>query len=383
MANFDCRVTKILDIYKHTNSDNLELIRVYGYQVVATKGFYKKDELVVYLPQGSILPLDIQKKLNVVGLLSGPNKDRLKAIKLRGELSEGMLLKVSELDFECNEGDDVSEQLGIKKYTPKPPVNMSGKVVLVKNFSPTKFDFNSIKKENQMFGDGEQVVITEKLHGTYTNIMVLIDMPKEDGFKEVSDGSPNLQVGVTSKGMGAKGFCINMNEESNHDNVYVLSANSQDFAKAVCGFDFDRNPWSLCAVEIMGETYGTVQGGFLYDCEESNKFRVFDVKVTYISKNGELISHYLSPFRVEEFCQHSNIEAVPTLYKGSYHYSIAMKMAHGNSTINKDQIKEGCVIRPREERETFRGNRVIAKCVSEQYLLRGKTKSGQEPTEFN
>ena len=63
--------------------------------------------------------------------------------------------------------------------------------------------------------------------------------------------------------------------------------------------------------------------------------------------------------------------------------SVAMKHAHGNTTLLESQIREGCVVRPLVERKSFRGNRVIVKVVSEKYLLRGKELNGEQPTEYS
>lgn len=362
MADFKCEVTQVLDVCEHTNSDNLELIKVFGYQVVATKNIYKKDDIVVFIPPQSILPVDIQEKLGVVGFLAGPNKDRLKSIKLRGEISEGILLKQKDVDFDLELGQDVKGELGIKKYIPEIPQTMKGQVKPVKAYKVTNFDFNSIKKDNDFFGNGEHVVITEKLHGTYTNIICLIDFDDQQGF--IKDGV--FQIGVTSKGMGAKGLCIDMNADQNSANLYCdIARNIKPELIQLINFVVRDHKEKFSVIEIMGETYGKVQKGFSYDGFGSNLFRAFDMKVHYPDGKYKYINSENAFALFDMF----GIQTVPVLYKGPYHKSVAMNHAHGNSEL-ADHIKEGCVIRPKHERLSFDGRRVIAKLISNQYSLR-------------
>lgn len=384
MSKFEVKITTVLEVNEHDNSDNLELLTVFGYQVVATIGIYKAGDVVAYIPEGSVVPVDIQQKLttselNGEGYLSGPNKDRMKAIKLRGEISQGMLLKTSDLDFDVQLGDDIADKIGITKYVAPIPTEMSGQVSGMKNFKPTNFDFNSIRKDKDFFGNGEQVVITEKLHGTYTNVMVIYEMSDEDGFKRLDE---HTQIGVTSKGMGAKGLNINISEE-NKNNVYVKVALEEFPLEKVDEFEFPRTAWPVSGVEFMGETYGTVQNGFRYDTESGNKFRLFDIRVAYKGPNGEIKKVYMNPNFVSWFCVEHDIEQVPVLYEGPFHMSFFAKHAHGDTTLMDDgHIKEGAVCRPVAERVSHRGNRIIAKFISEQYLIR-KGKKGVEPTEHS
>jgi len=78
----------------------------------------------------------------------------------------------------------------------------------------------------------------------------------------------------------------------------------------------------------------------------------------------------------------AGLETVPVLYEGPYNRGILKQHAHGNSTLKDTQIREGAVVRPVVERKSYSGGRVIAKAVSEQYLLR-KGSDGKAPTEYN
>lgn len=169
-------IRRISEILPHTNADKLEIAVVDGWRVITQKGLYQPGDLAIYcevdsylpvLPKYSFLAGNSARKM---GDLSGY---RLRTIKLRGELSQGLLIplhqfeddfgidwgcpidfrpnngqlipiagyivsnvKDSELpeDFEYDEqacmaveeGDDVTEILGIIKWDPPLPASLGG-----------------------------------------------------------------------------------------------------------------------------------------------------------------------------------------------------------------------------------------------------------------
>ena len=107
--------------------------------------------------------------LGLEGRLSGSKKNRVKAVKLRGVLSQGLVYPVKEgkiRDVEVAEGDDVTALLEIYKYEPPIPINMSGKVKALHGYT-LHYDIDDIKKYPDVLQDGEDVVMTEKLHGSW------------------------------------------------------------------------------------------------------------------------------------------------------------------------------------------------------------------------
>jgi hypothetical protein len=172
MSTFSVKVRKI-EILPHPNADALELAKVDDYHCVVKKGQYKTGDLVVYIPEAAIVPEWILKKYGFwnekenKGMLAGSKGDRVKAIKLRGELSLGIVIPVSALnnsDLHV-EGVDVAEELGIVKYEPPIPVHMAGEVFNAGTRLTVNYDIENIKAWPDVFEDGEDVVVTEKIHG--------------------------------------------------------------------------------------------------------------------------------------------------------------------------------------------------------------------------
>lgn len=212
MAEFEAKVYK-LKIEEHSNADALEIARVGDYRSIVQKGQYKTGDLGVYIPEQAILPQWLIVRLGLEGRLAGSNKDRVKAIKLRGVLSQGIIYKVFPEDGEfcahietelahvgpckvgVSEGDNLTEELGITKYEPVIPASMSGEVEGC-NYT-IKFDIENIKKYPDIFEPGEYVVITEKLHGTWCCF----------------GSHPDYPYIVTSKGLSGRGLIFSISKQ--------------------------------------------------------------------------------------------------------------------------------------------------------------------------
>lgn len=113
-------IRKIKELRPIQNADRIEVALIDGWEVIVNKedGF-KVGDLVVYIEIDSVLPdkpeFEFMRKY----------KFRVKTIKLRGQVSQGLVLPMNVLNGEDNErinykeNDDVTDVLGIKKYDPE------------------------------------------------------------------------------------------------------------------------------------------------------------------------------------------------------------------------------------------------------------------------
>jgi RNA ligase (TIGR02306 family) len=122
-------IQKVLDIQPIPNADAIECLTVLGWKVVAKKNEFKVGDLVVYFEVDSIL-----KERPEVEFLRKSNF-RIKTIKLRGQVSQGLCLPLSILAGEVElphdpyaEGDDVTSVLEVVKYEPYIPAQLAGTV---------------------------------------------------------------------------------------------------------------------------------------------------------------------------------------------------------------------------------------------------------------
>ena len=108
----------IEDIYPIEKADKIEVAKVLGWECVVKKDEFKKGQLVVYVEVDSIMPEKPEYEF------LRERKYRVKTIKLRGQVSQGLVLPMSVLpdksikliDGYANRGKDVTELLGITKY---------------------------------------------------------------------------------------------------------------------------------------------------------------------------------------------------------------------------------------------------------------------------
>lgn len=96
-------------------AEKIEVAQVLGWQCVVKKGEFKVDDAVVYVEVDSIMPQTPEFEF------LRERKFRVKTIKLRGQVSQGLVLPLGDLQKSFNSGklnigDDVTDLLGIRKY---------------------------------------------------------------------------------------------------------------------------------------------------------------------------------------------------------------------------------------------------------------------------
>ncbi|HPY41908.1 MAG TPA: RNA ligase (ATP), partial [Thiolinea sp.] len=235
MSSFAVPIKRIRAIEPHPNADAIELALIDGYRSIIKKGEFRQGDLIAYLPEAAILPEWLLKQLQFWdsekgrGKLNGKQGNRVNAIRLRGELSQGLcyplltdssgnhLLVTEEVPdgVVVQESDNVVDELGIIKYEPPIPVSMAGELFSVDQRLTLSFDVENWKSYPDILQEGEEVIFTEKLHGTCT---VLAILPYQEAQAEAFGERKNILV--FSKGLGAKGLVLKNNEQ-NRNNLYV------------------------------------------------------------------------------------------------------------------------------------------------------------------
>jgi RNA ligase (TIGR02306 family) len=120
------RLTKSIE-----GADAIELAFVDGWQCVVKKGEFKVGDTAIYAEVDSFLPIDPRfeflrkSSFRKMGDIEG---FRLKSIKLRKQLSQGLLLPVTEFPEVAGKaiGDDVTELLKVVKWEPQIPACLAG-----------------------------------------------------------------------------------------------------------------------------------------------------------------------------------------------------------------------------------------------------------------
>jgi RNA ligase (TIGR02306 family) len=397
MSTFDCKVVPIT-ILPHPNAEKLELAQVADYRCVVGKDLYKTGDLVAYIPEAAVIAEDqlqffgYWSEAEGKGLLAGSKGDRVKAVKLRGEVSQGLVFPVNKIamylgqpDREFSIGDDVAPLLGITKYEPPIPVGMAGEVYNAGSWLTVDYDIENLKKYPDVLQEGEEVIFTEKLHGTSFQIGLLPATPKffhEDHFKVNHPTYGEGYFFIASKGLGAQGLCFKDNE-SNKNNVYVRAARQFGLFEKLLKYRFEAIEANGALkyeipVILQGEVYGAVQD-LTYGAKQGEIFfRAFD-----ICYGERMVREYADEKDFQIAIDVMGIERCPVLYVGPYSKEKILELTHHTkSVVCPTQISEGGVVKPTKERRdpsipTMRG-RVILKSINEDYLLRKGN-----ATEFN
>lgn len=185
-------VTTIKNLRKHSNADRLQCATIFGNNVIVDLSYYE-GQRVVYFPVDGQLGGEFARENNLVrvkdvkgnniGGYLDPKKRNIKALKLRGEQSDGLVLPIEVLSKytdigKLTDGEQITTLNGCeicKKYIPK--INRANNKMTIckldKEMETTKYPyFNKHIDTAQLaynlneFRIGDLVEITLKMHGT-------------------------------------------------------------------------------------------------------------------------------------------------------------------------------------------------------------------------
>ncbi|GGN18654.1 RNA ligase (ATP) [Streptomyces fuscichromogenes] len=344
------RVTaEVLTVHEHPDADALELAQVGLYRAVVAKGVYRTGETALYIPEQAVLPAALIEELGLTGRLAGSDADRVRAVRLRGELSQGIVCRPKalagvDLARAAAEGTDFAAVLGITKWVPPVPPTMDGDVESAPGLL-SWVDIENIQRYPGIFEPGEPVVLTEKLHGSACLLTYAAD---ED------------RVYVSSKGFGARSLAL----KEDPRNLYWRATRGHGVAEAARRLA-DR--LGARRVGIFGEVFGAGVQDLTYGADgrrESLGYAAFDVSAE--------IGGAVRWLAAAEFLE-GELPLVPTLFEGPYDIDRVLEVASGRETVSGRglHLREGVVIRPVMERYSpVTGGRAIAKAVSPAYLTR-------------
>ena len=323
-----CTLDKILP---HPNADRLELAHVKGWQAVVLKGMFQADQKVVYFPPDTVLSKELTDSFGVTQYTQPCEQgQRIRQAKLRGEPSFGLLITANPA-WEL--GMDVADQYNAVKYNP--PLRLTAGDAEVEHPLFTQYtDIENMRNYPAVFQDGEEVVVTEKIHGGNCRVGV-VDGEEMAGSHETRRKKPVVRI---------------------EENIYWF-------------------PWTLTGVVTLlrtvpsenlarvvilyGEVYGKVQS--LHYGVKGLAFRAFDLCVD---------GRYLDYDNFKGLCARFGVETVPLLYQGPFSLAKIAELSRGPSiVIGADHLREGVVVRPVVERTDPKIGRVVLKYLSDDYLV--------------
>ncbi len=370
-------IRRIADIQPIEGADAIVVATIDGWKVVVKKDEFKAGDLALYLEIDSWVPHELAPFLSKgqePREYNGVKGERLRTIKLRGQVSQGLLLPASVAEDYVNlacdsdgsdvpqilpqrpvieEGTDLTELLSIQKWEAPIPAQLQGQA---KGTFPTslipKTDqeriqncFGEIQKRAKRFA-------TEKVWNAETQTLEEHPVEVPADFQEPTyevtmklDGSSctifrwENELRVCSRNLELK-----INEE-NKDNTFVAMA-LKIGDRIPNGFAFQGE---LMGLGIQGNREGFTE----------HKFFVFDI--------FDIAKHeYLSAYDRRLRCTYAELEYVPIISAAALapaSVEEGLALAEGPSINHK--IREGLVWKCNED-PSF-----SFKTISNQFLLKG------------
>jgi RNA ligase (TIGR02306 family) len=302
------RIDEIRDI---EGADAIQAYRVLGWWVVDKKHAHKVGDLVVYLCIDSWVPHELAPFLSKGSEpreYNGVKGERLRTIRLRGQISQGLLLSLESVGItvlhpEYEVGLDLTKLLGIQKWEPALPAQLVGKV---RGLFPT----NLVPKTDQ-----------ERCQNIWDQIQDRTDVTYEVSLK--LDGTSCTifrwegELRVCSRNLELK-----VNDENRNNTLVAMALKLED--RIPNGFAFQG--------ELMGEGIQGNREGF-----KGHRFFVFDV---YDIENQK----YLVSADRLEMVRKLNMEHVPIVFQNRTapdSVDLALELAEGPSINHR--IREGLV----------------------------------------
>lgn len=316
-------------------ADAIEVATVGGWKVVVKKGEFFPGDLAVYCEIDSFIPHErapFLSKGKEPREYRGVKGERLRTVKLRGQISQGLLLPMSCLTnygADLNEGDDATEVLNIQKWEAEIPAQLSGQA---KGNFPTQIPKtdqervqNLVKEIRESASRGDFFELTEKLEGSSMTCYLI-------------DG----EFGVCSRNLDLK------RDENN------------SFWKVAIALDIEAKMRSLDAVNfaVQGELLGPGVQGNIYGLSDLD-FYVYDL---YDIELGQ----YLLPEIRRKWVAKLQLKHVPVLAAGKDlgggTVDELLSWAEGKSALNLKQEREGIVFKSENSKFSF-------KAISNKYLI--------------
>jgi RNA ligase (TIGR02306 family) len=329
MSEFHVLVVEIGKFGKHPNADSLSITQVMGdYPCIFRTGDFQTGDKAVYIPVDSLCPA---KDPRFSFLTDDELKQwvRVKAKKLRGIFSMGLLIKA---DPSWEVGTNVQELLGIRKYEPpEEGAHTGGENEKDPGFLPCYTDIEGLRKYKHLLVPGEEVVLTEKIHGANARFVYAT----------------------------GRLWCGSHHQIKKEDQANL-------WWRAAKKYQLDTILQQAQDIVLYGEVYGQVQD-LKYGASPNELYLAF------FDAYDPTLGRYMHFHDFKNLLIKLGLPMVPMLYVGPWEEGSLCQLCNGKTTVPtamQMHCREGFVVRPTTERWDNHVGRVILKMPGEDYLLR-------------
>lgn len=337
-------IQRITNLAPINGADKIEVANVLGWHVVVKKGEFQAGELCIYVEIDSLLPIRQEFSFLQSGGIRNMIVDgktvsgyRLKTIKLRGQISQGICFPLSilpQVDIGQNEGNDVTELLGIIKYEIPVPAQLVGKMRgNFPGFLP-KTDETRIQAYPDVLMRCQDIpfYVTEKLDGSSCTFVI-----KNTEFHVCSRNIDLLDDGKNTLWRLAKEMQIEEKLRSLPEERYAIQGE-------IVGEGIQKNPLKIKGQKIFFfNIYDFIGGKYLDYAAFQEFFRNLNLSIVPI-----LTDEYLLPKTVDEIVSY----------------------ATKRSVLSAEAWAEGFVFRPLKEMTDEDLGRLSFKAINPEFLLK-------------
>ncbi len=345
-------IQKIVKLEPISGADAIEKATVLGWELVVKKREFQEGDLCVYIEIDSQLP----DKPEFEFLRS--RKFRIKTIKLKGQVSQGIAFPINIFSPALNtgilnEGDDVTELLGITKYDPQ---------LQEENIQKQYIPKNTFEKFLMKFSFYRKLIKPKK---GWPSFVKKTDEDRIQLFPHICETEKDTTFQVSEKldGQSASYFLIK-NDWWNIFNKFTFGVCSRNIWKKT---EDDSSYWQIAKKYNIKNillkdnkdrgTLLTIQGEICGPGIQKNKYKLKEIDF-FVYKIVDNNDYFIYPNNfIEVFCKKYNLKHVPFPdfeFKLKPTIKEMVEYSKGNSLINTEVLREGIVVRNYEKNISFK-----------------------------
>lgn len=354
-------IVQINELHPHSNADRLQIATIFSASVIVDLSV-KIGDLGIYFPidlqlseeycnENNLVRKKDENRNNIGGYLD-PDKRNIRAMKLRGEQSEGLFMPLESLKYTGETKFEVGQKIDIvngheicRKYIPRSAHRQVSssvgnrtrkKSVPIAPLFAEHADTEQLVYHLNDIHEGDLIEITLKMHGTSGRTGYL---PKFQGYKRTlwdkifrREGTPIYDWGYVT---GTRRVVLNDFEEGGYYGSNAFRASHAKFFEGklnkgetvyyeIVGFTNDGVPImpmvanSKISDKEFSKKYGKVTI-FSYGCDpkglpDEPQSDCYVYRMTMTNEDGDVVEY--TPDFMRYRCEQMGIKCVPVLWKG-------------------------------------------------------------------
>lgn len=347
-------------------ADKIEVAKVLGWECVVKKGEFTVGDKIIYIEVDSVMP-----KLPVFDLLKDRNY-RVRTIKLRGQISQGLVLPLHAEAKLYTIGKDVTEELGITKYLSKSEQEEITKQIV---------EQNRLKKFMMRYSWFRRLFLSRNQKEGFPYWVSKTDEERIQNISKVLKQFKDKEVYVTEK-IDYQSVTFTGKIVPRFNGIFSKLP-FKKFQFVVCSRNLTTNDknslyWKIAQKynieQILKENPNlTIQGEQGDTKVQGNKYSITEPTMWVFNIIDHEKNYHYNRREIALFCANNNLQMVPQLYlenDGFKRYDIKLselgttvqeliEFSKGKSMANPNVEREGIVVRCIENGEKLLSFKVI------------------------